>query len=103
MCATETGIFYQNNDKVTKVFDYTPYNQISRKDVDQFKPGQWIPECQLVVQWERKDQKPAQLTQKVELIGAKAPHNFIYLILDPATEGSLLLCIFIIFLCRHYI
>ena len=62
-------------------------------DADQFKPGQWIPECQLVVQWERKDQKPAQLRQKVVLIGATAPHNFIYLTLNPPTEGSLQLCI----------
>jgi len=64
-------------------------------DVDQFKPGQWIPECKLVVQWERKDQKPAQLRQRVVLIGATAPHNFINLILNPGTEGSLLLCILI--------
>ena len=59
--------------------------QIFRKDADEFEPGQWIPECQLVVQWERKDQTPVPLRHKVDLIGAKAPFNFIYLILDPGS------------------
>ena len=62
--------------------------QISKKDADQFEPGQWIPECQLIVQWEKKDQRPVQLMQKVNLIGAKAPYNFIHLTLNPEWEGS---------------
>ena len=62
--------------------------QISRKDADQFQPGQWIPECQLIVQWKREDQRPVQLMHKVDLIGAKAPYNFFYLALNPAWEGS---------------
>ena len=53
---------------------------------DGFKKGQHIPECQLIVQWERKDQKP--LRHRVNLIGAKAPNNFIYLIVDPSMEGK---------------
>ena len=66
-----------------------PAHQITKKDVDQFKEGQWIPECQLVVQWERKDQKPVQLMHKVDLTGAEAPYNFIHLILDPAEKDSM--------------
>ena len=64
-----------------------PTYQITKKDVDQFEKGRWIPECQLVVQWERKDQKPVQLRHKVILTGAEAPYNFIYLFLDPAEPG----------------
>ena len=60
--------------------------QISRKDVDQFEPGQWIPECQLIVQWERENQKPVRLRQKVNLVGAKGPYDFIYLTLNPVME-----------------
>ena len=62
--------------------------QISRKDVDQFEPGQWIPECQLVVEWEREGQRPVRLRHKVDLIGAKKPFNFILLTLNPAMEGN---------------
>ena len=65
--------------------------QISRKDVDQFEPGQWIPECQLVVEWEREDQRPVRLRHKVDLIGAKRPFNFILLTLNPAMEGNWLM------------
>ena len=64
-----------------------PTYQITKKDVDEFKKGQWIPECQLVVQWERKDQKPVQLRHKVILTGAEAPYNFVYLFLDPEEPG----------------
>ena len=59
--------------------------QISKMDADQFEPGQWIPECQLVVQWERKVQRPVPLRHKVDLKGAKEPYDFIYLILDPGS------------------
>ena len=63
------------------------FHQITRDDVDQFKKGQWIPECQPIVQWERKDEKPVELRHKVDLTGAKAPYNFIHLILDSAEQG----------------
>ena len=65
----------------------SPTHQITKKDVDQFKKGRWIPECQLVVQWEREDQRPVRLRKKVDLTGAKAPYNFINLILNPAGQG----------------
>ena len=60
--------------------------QISRKDADQFEPGQWIPECQLIVEWEKEDQRPVRLRHKVDLIGAKAPCNFFHLTLNPSKE-----------------
>ena len=59
--------------------------QISRKDADEFEPGRWIPECQLIVQWEREDQRPVRLRHKVDLIGAK---DFIHLILDPGSSNA---------------
>ena len=59
-------------------------SQISRSDVDQCEPGRWIPECQLIVQWEKEDQKPVRLRHQVELIGAKAPYDFIYIFLNPS-------------------
>ena len=59
--------------------------QISKKDADQFQPGQWIPECQLMVHWEREDQRPVRLRHKVNLVGAK---DFFHLTLNPAMEGS---------------
>jgi len=62
--------------------------QISRKDADQFEPGQWIPECQLIVEWEKEDQRPVRLRHKVDLIGAKAPRDFFHLILNPTMEGT---------------
>ena len=70
-----------------KLILYVPSPQISRKDVDEYKQGQRIPECQLIVQWEREDQRPVPLKHKVNLIGATAPHNFIYLTLYPSMEG----------------
>ena len=63
----------------------SPTHQITKEDVDQFKKGRVIPECQLVVQWERDDLKPVRLRQKVDLTGAKAPHTYIHLILNPGS------------------
>ena len=71
----------------------SPIHQITREDVDQFKEGQWIPECQLVVQWEKENQRPVQLRHKVVLTGAKAPYNYINLILNPTGQGT--------FICRN--
>ena len=65
----------------------SPTHQIFREHVDQFKKGRVIPECQLVVQWERDDQTPVRLRHKVILNGAKPPFNFIHLILNPAGQG----------------
>lgn len=60
--------------------------QISKKDADCFVPGQWIPECELVVEW-REQKQPTRLWHEVFLTGAKAPGNYFNLVLDP-TEGS---------------
>ena len=65
-------------------------SQIFRSDVDQCEPGQWIPQCQLDVQWEKEDghQKPVRLVHKVNLIGAKAPYNFIHLNMNPGNSNT---------------
>ena len=57
-------------------------------DVNQFEQGQWIPECQLIIQWEREDQRPVQLIHKVKLIGAQLPYDYFHLTLNPAVEGT---------------
>jgi len=65
--------------------------QISRKDADQFAPGQWIPECVLDVEWTREPEQPTRLRHMVFLIGAKAPCNFVKLNLTPKLEGKVIL------------
>ena len=65
-------------------------HQISRKNVNDYKPGQWIPECELLVEWDpsQKDKKPVRLRHRVNLIGARAPYNYFNLNLNPAWKGS---------------
>lgn len=60
-----------------------------KKDVDCFIPGQWIPECELVLEWSKECEQPTRLWHKVSLIGAKAPLNFFNLILDPTWESGM--------------
>ena len=64
-------------------------HQISRKDVDHFEPGLCYPECELLVEWELKDQKPIRLRHRINLIGAREPYNFFHLNLNPAWKGSM--------------
>ena len=70
-------------------------HQISRRDVNDYKPGQWIPECELLVEWdpEQKDKKPVPLRHRVNLIGARVPYNYFNLNLNPAWKGSIILVI----------
>ena len=56
-------------------------------EADEFKKGQSIPDCELMMEWEKKDDTPVRLKYKVVLNGASAPKNFLLLVLDPA-EGS---------------
>lgn len=56
-------------------------------EADEFKKGQSIPDCELMIEWEKKDDTPMRLKYKVVLNGASAPKNFLRLVLDPA-EGS---------------
>ena len=59
-------------------------------DVDHFKPGNentFPDECELMVMWEKEHQTPVKLIHQVKLIGARAPHNFFNLYLDPDWEG----------------
>ena len=82
--STHARLHYSNLQMLST---WIGFHQITRDDVDHFRKGQWIPECQLIVQWERKDEKPVELRHKVDLTGAKPPYNFIHLILDPAEQG----------------
>ena len=56
-------------------------------EADEFKKGQSIPDCELMMEWEKKDTTPVRLTYKMVLNGASAPRNFLLLVLDPA-EGN---------------
>ena len=67
------------------------YPQISKKDVDKFKPGKNIPpKCVLFVEWDLEGQKPVRLRYKINFIGAKEP-NLFHLSLNPTRKGSILL------------
>ena len=61
--------------------------QILKKEADEFEFGQWIPQCELAVEWEQKDAQPVRLRHKVVLNGAKPPRNYLFIILDPQWEG----------------
>ena len=55
--------------------------------MDEFREGQWIPQCELMIEWRRKDDMPVRLQYKVKLNGARAPKNYFQLVLDPAEGG----------------
>lgn len=75
--------------RVSEQHNSGPLQQIMKKDVDCFIPGQWIPECELVLEWSKGCEQPTRLWHKVSLIGAKAPLNFFNLILDPTWERGM--------------
>lgn len=54
--------------------------QITKEEVDIYKPGRHIPSCELKAVW-TKSSKPSPLIHKVTLNGAK-PSNFISIYLD---------------------
>ena len=41
------------------------------------------------MEWEKEGVTPERLRHKVSLVGAKPPHNFLYLTLNPAKEGEM--------------
>ena len=53
--------------------------------------AQWIPECELMMEWKKKDDMPVRLQYKVKLNGARASKNYFQLVLDP-TEGRHKFC-----------
>ena len=60
-------------------------------DADNFKPPHHIPGCELIVEWDPRDQDQqlVPLRYRVNLIGAKEPCNFFNLILNPAWKGTI--------------
>ena len=53
--------------------------------------GQSIPQCQLMMEWERKDEVPTRLVYKVVLNGTRPSNDdFLLLVLDPA-EGTIII------------
>ena len=64
-------------------------HQISKEDVDSFESSKYVPACELIVEWDQEDQKPVRLRHKVHLKGAKKPHNYFNLNLNPAWKGNM--------------
>ena len=65
------------------------HHQISKKDVDNFKPGKCVPKCELIVVWDLEDKKPVRLLYKVRLKGASESCNYFYLNLNPTLNDSM--------------
>ena len=65
------------------------HHQISKKDVDNFKPGKCVPKCELIVVWDLEDKKPVRLLHKVILKGASESCNYFYLNLNPTFNDSM--------------
>jgi len=62
--------------------------QITKEDVDSYKPKQRIPSCQLRAEWTEQSQ-PLQLTHKVILEGAKEPYNYFRIVLDSIPSAGI--------------
>ena len=63
--------------------------QITKQEVDSFKPGQQIPTCQLLVEWtENETVRPVNLTFTVDLKGASEPINYFRIDLTPIIPGT---------------
>lgn len=78
---------------LTVLMDRTQFilylHQISKKDVDNFKPGKCAPKCELIVVWDLEGQKPVRLLHKVILKGASESCNYFYLNLNPSFSDSM--------------
>ena len=64
--------------------------QITKEEVDIYKPGRHIPSCKLKAEW-TKQSKPLRLIHKVTLKGAKQPFINIDLDCDPIPLGTLIM------------
>jgi hypothetical protein len=58
---------------------------VTKKQVDNFRPGKSIPCCQLKAEVSGRRKKIPQLSHQVELKGAKYPHNMFTI--DLPAEG----------------
>ena len=67
--------------------------QITKEEVDSFKPKQRIPSCQLTAGW-TKENKPSQLVYKVTLEGVRVPSNYFHIVLDGVPPGIPILSLF---------
>ena len=58
-----------------------------KRNVDNYQSGQWIPSCELNAEFELSstDTKPVPLRYRVNLLGAKEPHNMFTI--KPPTAG----------------
>ena len=56
---------------------------MTKKDVDNFKPGKGTPRCQLKVVLSGRRKKITSVEHEVALQGAKYPHNVFVITLPP--------------------
>ena len=51
--------------------------QVTKKYVDNYQPGKWIPSCQLSadIEYDSAEIKVVPFRYRVKLLGAKEPHN----------------------------
>ena len=61
-------------------------SQISQR---QLRPNLRAPCCRLRVQWTKPKEDPVELCHRIKLLGAKPPHNFIPLTIEPPSQPSL--------------
>ena len=62
--------------------------KVMKKHVDNYRPGQWIPSCQLSAVFVLAEDKKIPLLQyQVKLVGAKEPFNMIA-IEPPTISGT---------------
>ena len=67
--------------------------QVTKKHVDNYKPGRRIPRCQLSARFTSEIQVVTPLEHQVRLLGAKEPYDMFAIILAPfGTFSSLSVC-----------
>ncbi|XP_064392749.1 ankyrin-2-like isoform X2 [Halichondria panicea] len=82
-----TGAEVSGGWRITPMFHPT----VTKKHVDQFKPGQRIPHCHLNAELTINDEmSPAKLLHQVKLVGAKFPYNIVTLnlVLQRSLSGA---------------
>ena len=66
------------------------FQQISKWEVDTFKPGHRVPACQLLLKWGGVQEQPVELMYRINLLGAKEPFNYTLIFLPelhPPLQG----------------
>ena len=71
------GICWQSIDLHCGDVNYTLTLQITKRQVDNFDFGAYIPHCELQVKWMKADEPAVDFSLTVNLLGANKPFNFV--------------------------